>query len=261
MIGKECVRLARLTANLARVEFDSQRKETLLGLIWVVLWPMLQVAGFLLVFHFVRGGSRQTDSAVILTAYLGVLVWSTAVGVLMSNLRILSANRELITHIRFPVSILSVVDVTVKYVMFLVQLVVALGIWLAMVPTDQWYLALAYLPLYLIAFYCVLVVVAWLSSLAGLAVPEVASILPPMLVVLLALSPVFQPDPHALPWIIQRINDVNPFSMLVSVFYATIGLSQAGPSAPISLLAGSLVAVVCAHSLVSVFYRNVARVI
>jgi ABC-type polysaccharide/polyol phosphate export permease len=261
VIAKEIIRLARLTWNLARIEFDAQRKETVSGLIWVALWPLLQVGGFLLVFHFVRGGSRHTDSAAILAAYLGVLVWSAAVTVLMSNLRILSANRELIMHIRFPITILSIVDVTVKYVLFLVQLVVALGIWLAVVPNDQWYLALAYLPLYLVAFYCALVVMAWLASLIGAAVPEVASIIPPMLVVLLALSPVFQPDLEALPWMIQRLNDVNPFSIWVSAFYATIGVSPAGPSAPIMLLGSSLIAVACARVLVDLFYRNVARVI
>nr|MBI3613360.1 ABC transporter permease [Nitrospirota bacterium] len=261
VIAKELIRLARLTWNLARIELDSQRKETVSGLIWVVLWPLLQVGGFLLVFHFVRGGSHHADSAAVLAAYLGVLVWSTAVTVLMSNLRILNANRELILHIRFPIAMLSVVDVTVKYVLFLAQLCIALGIWLAVVPNDHWLLALAYLPLYLVAFYCALVVMAWLASLIGAAVPEVASIIPPLLVVLLALSPVFQPNLDALPWIIQRLNDVNPFSIWVSVFYATIGVSQAGPSAPILLLGSSLIAVICARILVDVFYRNVARVI
>lgn len=261
MIAKEIIRLARLTWNLARIELDSQRKETVSGLIWVVLWPLLQVGGFLLVFHFVRGGGRHTDSAAILATYLGVLVWSTAVTVLMSNLRILHTNRDLIMHIRFPITMLSVVDVTVKYVLFLVQLCVALGIWLAVAPNDQWYLALAYLPLYLVAFYCALVVMAWLASLVGVAVPEVSAIIPPVLVVLLALSPVFQPDLEALPWMIQRINDVNPFSIWVSVFYATIGVPPAGPSAPILLLGSSLIAVICVRVLVDGLYRNVARVI
>lgn len=261
MTGAHWLRQARLTLSLARLELDSQRKETFLGLTLFVLWPAVQAGGFLLVFHLLRGGNAYTDAASIAATYLGVLIWSTAVSVLMSSLGVLKVNRELITHIRFPFAILPVVDVTVRYVLFLAQLLVAIVLWLVLVPNDHWPLVLAYLPLYLIAFYCVLVGMAWLASLVGVAAPDCAFVIPPLSVLLLALSPVFQPDAEALPWLIQRINDVNPLSIWVSAFYATVGIPHASPAAPVVFLVGAIIAVVLARAVVSVFYRNVAKVI
>ena len=261
MMLKDWLGYARLTLSLARIELDAQRKETFLGLVWVVLWPVLQAGGFLLVFHLIRGGSRQTGAEAILATYLGVLIWSTAVAVLMSNLRILTLHRDLILHIRFPFSILSVVDVTVKYVVFLPQLLVALVCWAALVPGVRWDALVLYLPLYLVAFYCALIVTAWLASLIGLAAPEVTHILSPALVVLLALSPVFQPDPGSLPWIVQWVNELNPLALWVSAFYATLGISGTGPRAPLLFLATALLALAAVRALVGICYRDVAKVV
>jgi lipopolysaccharide transport system permease protein len=261
MTGADFLRQARLTLSLARLELDSQRKDTFLGLAWFVLWPAAQAGGFLLVFHLIRGGNAYTDSAAIAAAYLGVLIWSTAVSVLMSNLGILKHNREMITHIRFPFAILPVVDVTVKYLVFLVQLLIAVLLWLVLVPNDHWPWVLAYLPLYLVAFYCVLVGMAWLASLIGVAAPDCTFVIPPVSVLLLALSPVFQPDAGALPWLVQRINDLNPLSAWVSAFYATVGIPNARPAAPVFFLCGAVAALVLVRAVVGVFYRNVAKVI
>ena len=197
----------------------------------------------------------------ILSTYLGVLIWTTASTVLISNLRILHVNRELITHIVFPFAILPVVDVTVKYIFFLVQILIAGSLWFVLSPHDQWYLAIFYLMIFLVAFYLALLALAWVASLFGVALPDLSFLLPPALLLLLALSPVFQRNAEALPWAVRVFNEINPLSVWVDVFYSTIGVGGTGPTAPLLFLAASVAAVAAARLLVTAFYREITKVI
>ncbi len=248
-------RAVRLTVSLAGYELLTQRKESFLGL----AWPLLQAGGLLLAFNLFRGDTGGL--AIILSTYLGVLVWTTASTVLISNLRILPANRELITQIAFPHAILSVVDVSVKYLFFVVQVLVGVAVWLVVVPNEHWPLVLAYLPIYLLAFYLALLAMAWMASIIGAALPDLSFLLPPVLLLLLALSPVFQRTAEAVPGVVRIFNEINPFSLWVDAFYATIGVAQTGPTAPFVFLAAALAAVALARVLVTACYREITKVI
>jgi lipopolysaccharide transport system permease protein len=259
MTISEFTHAARLTLSLARHEMAAQRKESFLGMVWIVLWPVVQAGGFLFALNLVRGGSSGIGT--VLSTYIGVLVWTTASSVLVSNLNILKSNREMITHVVFSFSILSVVDLTVKYLFFLIQFCIGLALWLLLIPNEHWYLVLAYLPIYLLAFYLVLLAMAWAASIVGVALPDLSFFLPPVLTLLLVLSPIFQRDADALPWIVRGFNEINPLSMWVETLYSTIDVAQTGPSAPVLFLVSSVVAVAAARFLVGVFYREMAKVI
>jgi ABC-type polysaccharide/polyol phosphate export permease len=248
-------RAARLTMSLAWYDILTQRKESFLGLVW----PMLQAGGLLLAFNLFRGGTGGIE--IILSTYLGVLVWTTASTVLISNLRILHANRELITHIVFSHPILSVVDVSVKYLFFVVQILVGVAAWLVLTHNDHWPLVLAYLPIYLLAFYLALLAMAWMASIVGAALPDLSFLLPPTLLLLLALSPVFQRTAESVPWAVRIFNEINPLSLWVDAFYATIDVTRTGPTAPLAFLTAALVAVVLARFLVTICYREITKVI
>lgn len=258
MMG-EFGRMVRLTLSLARHEILVQRKESILGLAWSVMWPLVQAGGFLLAFHLARGGASGGDA--LLLTYIGVLIWSTASAVLVSNLSILKSNREMITQVVFSFSILSVVDVTVKYIFFLVQFCVAMTLWLLLAPTDHWYLVLAYVLIYLVAFYLALLAMAWVASIVGVALPDLSFFLPPVLTLLLVLSPVFQRSVEAVPWAVRLLNEINPLSICVGLLYATIDVAQTGPTAPLLFLASAIVAVASAWYLVGACYREMAKVI
>jgi lipopolysaccharide transport system permease protein len=257
----DCACVARLTLGLAKHEIRAQHRETFLGLAWVILWPLLQAGGFLMAFWLVRGGGGAISLETALSAYIGVLVWTTASNVLISNLGILKANRETITQIAFPYSILSVVDVSVKYLFFLIQFLIAIVIWLVMVPNDHWYLVVIYLPVYVAAFYCALLAMAWLASVFGVALPDLSFFLPSVLMLLLVLSPVFQRDAGVLPGPIQAMNEMNPLSQWVEVLYSMIDVAKTGPSSPGFFLVAAGGAVVVVHLLIRAVYREMAKVI
>src|SRR5919108_410712 len=103
MMLSEFTRSVRLTWNLAGHEIATQRKDSFLGVLWIVLWPLVQAGGFLLAFHVVRGGPTGLET--VLATYLGVLAWTTASSVLVGNLGILKSNRDMITQVVFSFSI------------------------------------------------------------------------------------------------------------------------------------------------------------
>ena len=254
-------KVARLVLNLAWLEFKAQRKDTFLGWGWIVLWPALQAGGLLFVVGILRGSTGGTSIRAMLATYLGVLVWSTAVGVIMANLGILQSHREMIVHIRFPFIVLPVVDVTVKYLTFLVQLLIGVGLWLLLVPHPTWGLMLADVMVFVVIFYLALIATAWVVSLLGLAAPDPSFILPPTFLILLTLSPVFQSGQDSLPFIVRQVNNFNPLSLIVNSWYAVIDVHETGSQLPWALLIGTIIVLAGAYKLAMVMYREVAKVL
>jgi lipopolysaccharide transport system permease protein len=257
----DLARAAQLAVHLARYEIRAQRQETFLGLLWLVLWPVAQAGGFLAAFQLARGGGLQLDGPALLAAYFGVLIWTTASGVLTANLTILKANRDLIAQVVFPAPILSVVDVTTRFVYFLAQLAVALGLWIALAPDGPWPAVLLSLLCYLAGLYLALLAMAWLVSIFGVVLPDLSFMLPPVLTLLLVLSPVFQPKTASLPQAVQMLNGINPLSWWVTAWQAAVGVADGGPHPPWLFAAGSAVAVVVVWAIVKRFYPEAMKVI
>ena len=254
-------KMARLVLNLAWLEFKAQRKDTFLGWGWIVLWPVLQAGGLLLVVSVLRGDTQVTSLRAMIATYLGVLVWSTAVGVILGNLGILQAHREMIVHIRFPFIVLPVVDVTVKYFVFLTQLLIGVGLWCFLVPHVTWGLMLGNIMVFVVVFYLALIATAWIVSLLGLAAPDLSFILPPLFLLLLTLSPVFHSGQETLSPFVYYVNSLNPLSFVVNSWYAAIDIHEMGPQFPWVLLIGSLLVLPGAYKLAVVMYREVAKVL
>ena len=261
MFAVNLVRTARLALRLAWYDIKVQRRETFLGLLWVVAWPLVQAAALILVFQLLRGGGQQPGVGALLLTYCGVLIWTTASSVLLSALNALKVNRELVTQVRIPVATLVVSDVTAKYLFFLVQLALAVVAWLVVTPHEQWTAVLLTLPVYVAAFYVALLAMAWVASIAGVALPDMSVALPPVMLLLLALSPVFQAGHPDLPGAILVLNQVNPLCLWVASFYATIGAGGFSPGWPWEFLAWSLLAAGVARVLVDAAYWKIVKVI
>jgi ABC-type polysaccharide/polyol phosphate export permease len=226
-----------------------------------VLWPALQAGGLLLVVGTLRGDIGVTSLRTMIATYLGVLVWSTAVGVILGNLSILQTHREMIVHIRFPFIVLPVVDVTVKYLVFLTQLLIGVALWLFFVPHVTWGLMLADVMIFIVVFYLALIATAWIVSLLGLAAPDLSFVLPPVFLLLLTLSPVFHSSQVVLSPFVYYVNNLNPLSFVVSSWYAAIDIHETGPQVPWAFLIGTIIVLGAAYKLAMVMYREVAKVL
>jgi ABC-type polysaccharide/polyol phosphate export permease len=248
------LREAGVIVRLVRHELSTQHRETLLGLATTVLWPLLQTFALLLAF----GGLRAGGFAGWLNTYLGVLVWSAAAGVIASNLAIFRTNRELITQIVFPFYNLCVVDVTVKYLFSMVQIVIALGL-LCIVSMPVGPAGILALLVFALCYYCALVAFGWLASLLGTLLPDLSFIVPALLLMLLVLSPIFHPAGHSTA--LHLVNLLNPLAQWTQYFYTALR----APALSLHLLlppvlyAGALVFV--AGMAVRYAFRELAKII
>ena len=210
---------ARLLWELTRQELKSQRKETFLGLLLMVVWPFVQAGGFLLAFSIIRGGGFGQS---LLITYLGVLVWSTSALVITTSAAFFAKNSELIRHLAFPFHLIVATEVNVKFLFFLVQAVVGGLVVLLTEQSASLFEAILGLFIFLIGSYLLLLALAWLFSLVGAVVPDLVLALPALLTLLLALSPVFQFG-SSVPTALRAFNDLNPLSIAVNSFYGAIG--------------------------------------
>ncbi len=209
----------RLLFELTRQELKSQRRETFLGLLLMVVWPFIQAGGFLLAFSLIRGGSFGQS---LLVTYLGVLVWSTSALVITSSAAFFNKNSELIRHLAFPFHLIVATEVNVKYLFFVVQALIGGGVFVISQKGDQWPKGLLAVIVSCIGIYFLLLALAWIFSLVGAVVPDLVLALPALMTLLLALSPVFQFG-AGVPQALEVFNAINPLSVAVSAFFDAIG--------------------------------------
>jgi lipopolysaccharide transport system permease protein len=240
---------------LTRQELKSQRKETFLGLLLMVVWPFVQAGGFLLAFSIIRGGGFGQS---LLVTYLGVLVWSTSALVITASAAFFAKNAELIRHLVFPFHLIVATEVNVKYLFFLVQAVVG-GVFLLFTEqTSNPFEGIFGLFVFLLGSYLLLLALAWLFSLIGAVVPDLVLALPALLTLLLALSPVFQFG-SSVPTALQIFNEINPLSIAVDSFYGAVG-ARGEVEIPWLFAGGCLIFFFVVRVGVRKIYRELAKI-
>jgi len=241
--------------DLARHELAYQRKETFLGLIWTMVWPLVQAGGFLLAFNLIRGHGAITP----VRTYLGVLVWSSSAMLFTYSLGFFTRNGEMVRHLAFPLHLILINEINVRYLFFLVQYLIASSLLAISAPPESFSLWLLAQVIFVIALYGLLLASCWIASLLGALLPDLGVLLPPCFTLLLALSPLFQPMESASAFL-QFLKAWNPLSFRVEKALASPG----GPtkiSVPWNLLATALVMLGGMKLLLKHFYRELARLL
>lgn len=247
----------RLIFELAVHEVRAQQRETFFGVVWMILWPLIQAGGFMMAFSLIRGGSLGAD---LLTTYIGVLTWSAATMMAMNSLGFFSRNGEMIKHMVFPFHLIMVNEVNVKFIFFAIQLLIAVAIYLWRVPGVSPIAVFVSVLLYLVSLYLIVIALSWLGSLVGVILPDLNLALPPVLILLLALSPVFHRDLTAMPAQILLLNELNPFSQIVMTLYDCLGLYGA-VEPPYTMMLVALLAFLLTRLGVRRLYQEMAKVV
>lgn len=188
-------------------------RQTLLGVVWVILQPLLTAAIFTLVFNKVAHLSTPGyDGPYLLFAFVGLLGWNMFNGIITRAQSSLVANRDLVSKVFFPrmlVPLAAVYSNVVDFGVTTVFLFVLMGLYqrgpsVALVLVPVW----------------VVMVVLLASGIgvvsAGLTVRyrDVNYFIPFMLQFLLFASPVGYPPLAKY----QLLYDVNPLTWLLSEF-------------------------------------------
>jgi len=203
-------RFRDLLVALAVRDIKLRYRQTLLGVLWVVLQPLLGAG----IFAFIFGKVARLDSGgvpYVLFAYTGLLAWNLFNGIVLKASGSLVANASLVGKVFFPRLLLPFSGVLSTLLDFAVALVVGVLLFFASGQTPGWSLLLA--PFWLAML--VLLALGLGLTCAALAVSyrDVIHILPVVLQFLLYGSPVgytISVIPPGWPRTLFRLNPLAP---------------------------------------------------
>ena len=233
---REVWRARELLYFLAWRDLKVRYKQTVLGLAWAILQPLLAMVVFSVVFgHLARVPSDGVPYPVFV--YCALLPWSLFAHALTESSQSLVGNRALITKVYFPRLIIPLAPLLVALVDFAIAGVVLAGLmaWYGIVPG----LAILTAPLFvLFALVTALAVGIWLAAL-NVQYRDVRHALPFLTQLWFFATPVAYPS-SLLPEPWRSLYGMNPMAGVVEGFrWALVGR----PEIPGALVLVSIITV------------------
>lgn len=237
---------------LARRDLAVRYKQTLLGILWVVLQPALTMIVFSIIFGRLAGiPSDGLPYPVFVLC--GLVPWQLFAFALTHASNSLIENERLITKVYFPRILIPLATTLVGLVDFFIAFLLLIVVCLAYgVPLTSGMLAAP-----LLALLCLLAALAcglWLAAL-NVEFRDVRYVLPFVVQVSMFLSPVAYPT-SLVPAEWRWLYGLNPMAGIIDTFrWALIG----GPTPDSAILVPSFVATITALSLAIVFFERRQR--
>ena len=129
---RELVRFRHLLAAFAERDVKLRYKQTLIGVAWVVLQPLLAAGIFSIVFGVIAGMRTSSGGSYFLFSFAGLLSWNIFGSTLTKSALSMVGNTHLVTKVYFPRLILplstaasSLIDFAVPALVLLAMLVVS----------------------------------------------------------------------------------------------------------------------------------------
>jgi len=217
-------------------------KQTVLGVSWAVLQPVLQMVVFDLLFNRMAGLSAEGFPYPIFN-FTALLPWNMFAHALNVASRSLVSNRNMLTKIYFPRVIIPLSSIIASVVDFLIGSVVLVGlmIYYHLQPTAHYRIeitpALLWLPaFFLLAFISTLGVSLWLSAL-NVVYRDVGHVIPFLTQIWLFITPVvYSSREISASW--RVIYALNPMVGVVDGFrWAILGTQAPDGSVWVSVMA------------------------
>ena len=114
-----------------------QYRQTVIGVAWAVLRPVILMCVFTALFRLLGRIPASDEGAYAVSLYAGLLPWQLFATTLTRSTSSLVANESIITKVYFPRLILVMIPLAVGFVDFLIASVVLLGLmfWYGMTPS------------------------------------------------------------------------------------------------------------------------------
>jgi lipopolysaccharide transport system permease protein len=228
-------------------------KQTMLGMLWAVIQPVMTMV----VFNFLFGTVAKVPTDGIpypIFAYTALLPWGLFVAALNQASRSLTSNHNMITKIYFPRLVLPVASVLAGLVDFAIAFVILIVLMIYYKVTPAWNVLWA-LPLFLLlAIITALGVALWLSAI-NVQYRDVNYALPFITQFWLFITPVaYSAKVISEEW--QLVYSLNPMAGVVNGFrWALLG-SGNGPDAALWVSVGISVLVLVSGLF---YFRNMER--
>lgn len=162
---REVVQSHELLLSLAWRDLRARYKQTILGVVWVVMQPLFAAGIFSFVLNLVAGLQGPDGMPYFLFTFTGLVAWNGFAAVLSRSSGALVGNAALVTKIYFPRLVLPLSTVLTVFVDFLVSLSL-----LTLLVMLLWHL-----PGATVLFMPVCVALLWMMALGvGLCVAAIA---------------------------------------------------------------------------------------
>ncbi|KGA96885.1 teichoic acid ABC transporter permease [Alkalihalobacillus alcalophilus ATCC 27647 = CGMCC 1.3604] len=213
---REQVNHIKLIFRLASYETKSKYQMHYLGILWQFLNPLLQVIVFWIVFGLgIRGGAPVGDTPFFVWLVIGLIPWFFISQTIVQGSNSVYAKVNLVSKMKFPVSILPSVTIVGNSAGFLVMLVL-LGI-ILLVNNIYPTIYLLQFPYYLLCMYMFVFSFTLFSSTISIIIRDYQVLLQSMMRMLFFLTPIFW-VPTNMSIIFQELLKLNPFYYIVNGF-------------------------------------------
>lgn len=211
-------RYVELIRQFVRREFDARYRQSLLGIGWAFLTPLLMLGVYTLVFRFIfkmrwGGTGDESDLAFALRLYAGLAVFNFFAECVTRAPRLILEQPQLVKKVIFPLEILAWVSALAA----LTHLAVALLLLLTLSAWEHGGLPLTVvaLPLVWLPLMPLCVGLGWLLAAIGTYVRDVSQVLGMLVSLLMFLSPIFFPA-EAIPATIRPWLFLNPLALTIT---------------------------------------------
>ena len=213
---------------LARREISIRYRQTVVGLLWVLLQPLITTAIFTVVFVFFLRIPDQEGSFYPLFAFSGVVVWQYFTRVITDGGNSLVSNSAMITKVSFPRMIVPLVAPIAAGLDCLIAIMALAVLTLAFGAHLSWTVIFAPFVVLAVGLFGYAIVL-WLAPLNAVY-RDIGIVLPFVIQIAMYLSPIVYPAslvPEKIRWFYQ----LSPVAVMVdSMRWVVLGTNAPSPA-------------------------------
>ncbi len=218
-----------LLAQLIRREVSKRYRGSLLGVLWALLTPLMQLGLYTLVFGVIlkaRWTGDQTPAGLwsfALTLFCGLSVFSIFSEAVNQSPRLILDHANYVKKVVFPLELLSVTGVFTAIFHGAGSLLMCVVMQWAVTGDVSLLLLLA--PVLLIPYVFIILAVCWLLSALGVYLRDLQQVMPPLMTAFFFLSPIIYSVEVVPTWLLPYYR-LNPLCFMVESFRRIILWNQ-----------------------------------
>jgi lipopolysaccharide transport system permease protein len=202
-----------LVLVLARREISVRYRQTIVGLLWVLLQPLVTTAIFTTVFVFFIRIPDQGGGSYPLFAFSGIIVWQYFTRVISDGGNSLVSSSAMISKVSFPRLIIPLVSPIAACVDCLIAIVALVLLTAAFGAHLNWTVILAPLVIFAVGMFGYSIAL-WLAPLNAVY-RDIGIVLPFVIQIAMYLSPIVYPA-SLVPEKIRWLYELNPVAVMVN---------------------------------------------
>ena len=203
--------------NLCKLDFKVKAKESMLGLFWYMIWPIIQSGGYVIIFNIIKNPDGLSPE--VFSQFLIILIWSQVVLTLIYSFNILSINVDIIKNLVFPYYNSISSEIVNKFLFFIVTFL-PLVFFYALINDHLNIFFIINTLIFCISILLLLISICWFGSIIGMIFPDISGILVILSTFLIAFSKLFLPEKYYDLGTLSIFLELNPVNFFINIFQA-----------------------------------------